>query len=607
MESLTSPGWEQSPKNLETEFKRLSRALDLIVEMNRRIFQISFDRDALLVEMLKGLRELVEAEYAQILLRVGNELEIVHSTHAADKGRRFRLDKCVCGLAVEKRGTIASGDVMSEYPDRYQWLLGEDQNVRMVSEVAVPIYAPALEGDHGQHHIVAGVINIESPTPDFFSDGKRELVEKFALQAGAAINNSRILTGLALTLRLAENIQFFDQQPEDALRNTLVELSKLFQEGTIVQFMLYDQASNSLVIESSTAPKTEGKRVLVDDSFSGLAIKNRGLPVRSNDVRRDYPDLFKDTLSDVGERPTQSELAVPIKADGRIIGVLNVESDVRDAFSRYDEYMLSVIAANASIWTRIYKSKSALALEKLATVGQVSGHLIHTVNNGLFRLSRIGENLKRIADRADPAVGRDLSEEILRLNEVPEYIQKSVNELESTYKQALEVHESVNINDVARRVADELITREDIRPEWDLDPGVPGLRISSGIYHVFWNLISNAQRAIKEGRPGVITIGTKIIYGQYTGQIEGYELYVADTGRGMSEEERAKATQLNYSTKKGRVTGYGLWWVSTFVDRWEGKLEIASEEGKGTCVRVRFPLPLTREGAAPHPAEENGR
>jgi signal transduction histidine kinase len=602
---LTSPGWEQSLRNLEREFKRLVQALDLLVELDRSIFQTSFNRDALLEAMLNGLRGLVEAEYAQILLRTGNELVIVHSTHAEDKGRRFRLDKCVCGLAVQERRTIASGDVKSEYPDRYQWVLGYDKQQRMVSEVAVPIYAPALESESTPNHIVAGVINIESPSPDFFSRGNIELVEKFAIQAGAAMNNARIHTGLALTLQLAESIQVLDQPPDVALRETLRQLSNLFQEGVIVQFLLYDAASTSLIIKSSTAAKTEGKSVLVDDSFSGLAIKNQA-PVRSNDVRSEYPHLFKDTIRDVGLSPTQSELAVPIKADGRIIGVLNVESAEREAFSRYDEYMLTVIAANASIWTRIYKSKSVLALEKMATVGQVSGHLIHTVNNGLSRLSRIADSLQRIRDRADPATRDALAVEIGRLSEVPETIQDSINSLQEMYKQALEIHESVNINDFARRVEGEIITREDIHVNWELDPNMPGLRISNGVYHVFWNLISNAQRAIEEGRPGVITIGTKIIYGQYTGRsFEAYELYVADNGKGMSEEERSKATQLDYSTKKGRITGYGLWWVATFVDRWEGKLDIQSEKGKGTCVRIRFPL--TREGVASRLVQETQR
>jgi signal transduction histidine kinase len=600
--SITSRRWEQSLRELESEFRRLVQALDLIVELDRSIFQTTFDLDSLLEEMLKGLRDLVGAEYAQILLRRGSALVIVHSTQSEDKGKGFRIEDCVCGLAVEKRRTISSGNVERDFPNRYQWILGHDENDRMVSEVAVPIYAPAPVDENISDRIVAGVINIESPLPDAFFDSKVEIVEKFALQAGAAINNARIHTGLALTLKLAENIQALAQPPDIALRNILEQLSVLFQEGVIVQFLIYERASNSLIIESSTVEGTEGKSVLVDDSFSGLVIQ-RGTAIRSNDVRRDYPNLFKDTVSDAGYSPTQSELAVPLREDGRIIGVLNVESPEKDAFSRYDEYMLTVIASNASLWTRIYKSKSILALEKMATVGNVAGHLIHTLNSGLFPLEKIAKNLQQISDNTDAATQNKLLTQIKWLRSIAPSIKDSINKLQDMYTRAQVLNEAANINEIARGVVDELVTREDIKIIWELDDKMPDLRVSGGVYHVFWNLISNAQVAIKEEQSGEITVGTKIIYGQYTKQIEAFELYVKDNGEGIPEDKLKQIFQLDYSSKEGRITGYGLWWVETFVDRWEGKIDVQTEVRKGTNIRVWFPL--TPEGVATQLMEED--
>lgn len=597
---LTSRGWEHSLRELESEFRRLVQALDLIVELDRSIFQTTFDLDSLLEEMLKGLRDLVGAEYAQILLRRGSVLVVVHSTQSDDKGKGFRVEECVCGLAVEGRKTISSGNVERDFPSRYQWILGRDENHKMVSEVAVPIYAPADENTQGP--IVAGVINIESPLQDAFFDSKIEIVEKFALQAGAAINNARIHTGLALTLKLAEHIQGLSQEPAIALRNTLEQLSVLFQEGVIVQFLIYERASNSLIIESSTVEGTEGMSLLVGDSFSGLVIQ-RAAAVRSNDVHQDYPGLFKDTVKDAGHLPTQSELAVPIKENGRIIAVLNVESPEKDAFSRYDEYMLTVIASNASVWTRIYKSKSILALEKMATVGNVAGHLIHTLNSGLLPLEKIANNLQQISDSTDSDTRNKLTLQISWLRSIAPAIKNSINQLHDMYSRAQVLNEGVNINEIARDVVEELITREDISIKWELDDNMPDLRISGGIYHVFWNLISNAQAAIEDEQSGEITIGTKIIYGQYTKQIEAYELYVKDNGVGIPEEKLKQIFELDYSSKEGRITGYGLWWVETFVDRWEGKIDIESKVGKGTNIRVHFSL--TPEGIAAQLMEEN--
>lgn len=600
----TSPKWEQSLRDLEGEFRRLVQALDLIVALDRKIFQTTFDLDALLEEMLKGLRDLVGAEYAQILLRRGPALVIVHSTQSTDRDKAFRIEECVCGVAVEEHRTISSGNVERDFPDRYQWILGREGDHKMVSEVAVPIYAHVEDeglAENEPNPIIAGVINIESPLENAFHVSQIELVEKFALQAGAAINNARIHTGLALTLRLAENIQTLSQEPDKALRSTLEQLSVLFQEGVIVQFLIYERASDSLIIESSTVEGTEGESVLVSDSFSGLVIQ-RGVPVRSNDVRKDYPQLFKDTVADAGYSPTQSELAVPIKEDGRIIGVLNVESPEKDAFSRYDEYMLTVVASNASVWTRIYKSKSILALEKMATVGNIAGHLIHTLNSGLLPLEKIANNLKQIGDDEGQINKDKLKVQIDWLRSIAPSIKESINKLQDMYARARVLNEGVNINQIARDVVEELVTREDIQIHWQLDNKMPNLRVSRGIYHVFWNLVSNAQSAIKDGQRGELTVGTKIVYGRYTNQMEAFELWVDDNGKGIPKDKLHQIFQLDYSSKEGRRAGYGLWWVETFTDRWEGKINIESEVGRGTRIRIWFPL--TPEGVAAQITED---
>lgn len=618
--SLASRVWEKSLKDLENslrhldrEFNLMSRALDVIVEFDRSvfrsIFQADFNLDSLLEEMLKELRDLAQADYAQILLRRGSVLYIAHSTHAEDKGKSFPIDQCVCGLTIEK-GTISSGDVQRDFGERYQWVLGRDDpnQKRMISEVAVPIYAPPLNGGDAKESIVAGVINIESPSRDAFSDSSRiKLVEAFSVQAGSALNNARVHAGLALTLRLTEDAQAPGRQPADILRNTLEQLSVLFQEGVVIQFLVYDESSRSLTIRSSTVKDTEGVSVLVEDSFSGLVIKENR-PVCSNDVHRDHPGLFKDTVGDTvkddGLRPTQSELAVPIRDDrNQVIGVLNVESPEKDAFSKYDEYLLTIIASNARVWARIYKSKSVLALEKLATVGNVAGHMLHTLRNGLLPLDLIADEVEKIAGGCDPSAREKLAAQVKWLRSITPSIGDSFDKLQDMYARDRIPEGGVNVNEVARQVAKEIISRGDIRLTWELEEGMPNLRISGSIYYVFWNLLSNAQRAISEGQAGEITVGTRTVYGEYTKQLEAYELYVRDTGRGMTDEQREQSLQLEYTSRDGRRVGYGLWWVDTFVQRWEGKMEIESAVGAGTNVNIW--LPLTPEGVAAPLMEED--
>ncbi|HSR68527.1 MAG TPA: GAF domain-containing SpoIIE family protein phosphatase, partial [Acidobacteriota bacterium] len=67
-------------------------------------------------------------------------------------------------------------------------------------------------------------------------------------------------------------------------------------------------------------------------------------PLRVADVRRD--SRFVDCSSGI---PTRSELAVPLLAKGRLVGVMNLESDRVGAFSRRHELMLETLANSVAV------------------------------------------------------------------------------------------------------------------------------------------------------------------------------------------------------------------------------------------------------------------
>ncbi len=73
------------------------------------------------------------------------------------------------------------------------------------------------------------------------------------------------------------------------------------------------------------------------------------------------------------------------------------------------------------------------------------------------------------------------------------------------------------------------------------------------------------------------------------------EVTVSDKGQGIAAEHLPHLTRRFYRTDPGRSraaggTGLGLAIVKHIVERHRGKLEIASELGKGTSISARFPL-----------------
>lgn len=98
------------------------------------------------------------------------------------------------------------------------------------------------------------------------------------------------------------------------------------------------------------------------------------------------------------------------------------------------------------------------------------------------------------------------------------------------------------------------------------------------------NLINNA---VKFTRKGFISLG----YMQTSG--DEVEIYVRDTGEGMSEEILVHIFERFY---KGNTfvqgTGLGLAICRTIIERFHGKIDVTSKEGKGTCFTITLPLQL---------------
>src|SRR5690606_38527106 len=65
---------------------------------------------------------------------------------------------------------------------------------------------------------------------------------------------------------------------------------------------------------------------------------------------------------------------------------------------------------------------------------------------------------------------------------------------------------------------------------------------------------------------------------------------VTDTGVGMDEETRRRCLEPFFTTKGDRGTGLGLAMVYGMVQRHGAQMQIDSQAGAGTTMRLRFPV-----------------
>jgi len=117
-----------------------------------------------------------------------------------------------------------------------------------------------------------------------------------------------------------------------------------------------------------------------------------------------------------------------------------------------------------------------------------------------------------------------------------------------------------------------------------LAAGLPAIAaVDSQVRDALVNLVFNAVDAMPNGGP--LTIATRLAPGGTSVHLE-----VEDSGIGMDEETRRRCLEPFFTTKGTRGTGLGLAMVYGVAQRHGATLEIESEPGRGTRVRLGFNL-----------------
>ena len=103
------------------------------------------------------------------------------------------------------------------------------------------------------------------------------------------------------------------------------------------------------------------------------------------------------------------------------------------------------------------------------------------------------------------------------------------------------------------------------------------------------NLVMNARDAMPSGGSLDIDYEDTIIQDDDDAGATYVAIHVKDTGYGMDEETRLNAFKPFFTTKGDRGTGLGLVIVDQIVSRTGGRVEIDSDVGRGTVIKVYLP------------------
>lgn len=273
---------------------------------------------------------------------------------------------------------------------------------------------------------------------------------------------------------------------------------------------------------------------------------------------------------------TEEASITPVKdSNGTIINFVGIKRDITAELEREELFRQS---------------------QKMDSVGQLAGGIAHDFNNilqGIMGFSEILEyslekgsqnqiNAIEIKKAAKQAAG--LTRQLLTFSR-----KQPVNIVELDLNDV--VHDSLALLNI--------LLGEKIKIVLELDPELPSLKADHAqITQVIMNLAVNARDAmVDSGRLSIVTeclelnaddaarLAADAGPGRYA------VLSITDTGSGIPEGLKHRIFDPFFTTKEvGSGTGLGLSVVYGIVKQHKGAIGIYSEDGKGACFRIYFPL-----------------
>ena len=307
-------------------------------------------------------------------------------------------------------------------------------------------------------------------------------------------------------------------------------------------------------------------------------------------------DASKDTRFSNSESlmstPVHSAICVPLVIRQRVLGVCYLDSQTGiEAFDEADlRFVTNLSSQLALALDNLRMTRERLQAEQLSIIGRTMTDIAHNIKNVLLvtkgGVEMMDHNLG-VGDLNSAKSTWDLVRRGMdRMNRMATDM-LSYSRLEDRKRREIQV------NDVIREVYEE--TRPEMADEgislvFKPDANVPSCWLDPvGFYDAVANLLVNAREAITSDEDGIIEIRTESIPG------EKITVTITDNGGGIPPEQIERVF-LPFYTTKAHGTGMGLAMVKRFVTDMGGTVDLDSQVGGGTAVRMIFPVTKTDEG-----------
>jgi signal transduction histidine kinase len=323
-----------------------------------------------------------------------------------------------------------------------------------------------------------------------------------------------------------------------------------------------------------------------------------GEPILVEDISEEA-DLSKIELG-MKEEGFRSLACIPLGAKEKVLGVMNIASHDLRHFSSQDVDLLTSIGNqigvaidNARLFHDLNEAYKDLATAKahlfqsakLSAIGEFAAGIAHEIRNPLTTI--IGDAQLLMVNMKP---GQPEYESLKAIERSGKRASKVIGNLLSFSRQEEYELTPIDINgssDSALSLIAYQIERANVSIIKDLAADLP--LVPASIHHLeeAWiNLLINARDSIPAKQKGEIRITSRP-----DGSGKAVRVLISDTGVGIPKDNLDRVFEPFFTTKDvNEGTGLGLYITYKTIERHNGRIEIDSEEGKGTTVTVTLPI-----------------
>lgn len=370
-----------------------------------------------------------------------------------------------------------------------------------------------------------------------------------------------------------------------------------------IQYLSFKENDKYLSIVATQGDEPSTTKVLVDDSICGMLIKDRSKDYLLVDPQ-EYGSLYKGFLINEGDKMARSELAIAIKMDQKIIGVLNIEHIKKDIFTEYHiETILDATRYLAPFLSSLKERYESNRRKEIRLVYVLSNLLNrigctyqHDLGHPIAKSYLTLEKMENIINNDNIDV-ENIINDIGKLRKYIEDISYSTERFAESLPEFMSYGPQSIIAMTSKAVdlcdpSGKLKQNDNIEISIDCDSADYYVFASKLLREHIYNLLDNSIDSIKSKfrRNGFIKIiiTRKKINDNLNGETATafIQVVIEDNGGGIKPDKYKQLGTPKFTTKKAFGTGQGFVSAMDYIESIDGKLQHTNNYPEGFTVRM---------------------